>query len=359
MSAGPQPCHRLDDRSRRRFTAADESPREAALRYTLPVIPYLRLRCTLRALAPAHLPAYKGSLLRGAFGHALRRIACAFGPDQPCATCRLRRACVYTRLFETFIEGEPPPFLRGLPTSPRPYIFEPQGEDRDLAPGDPLAFDLILIGQAAAHQAHALLAIERMAAGGLGRDRHRFELQSALILGADGAWSEADSQRPATPLLAGAPLPRTAVEAASISSQAPAGNIPAETTLHFLTPTRIKIRDHLAPSIGVRPLVFAMLRRILELAHFHVPGADLDWTFRPLLVHSSTLQIQASDLRWHDWQRYSNRQQTKMSLGGFVGRLDVAGDLEPLLPLLRATEILHVGKGATFGLGKVRVGASS
>ncbi|HET9212875.1 MAG TPA: hypothetical protein VFR03_20885 [Thermoanaerobaculia bacterium] len=31
------------------------------------------LRHTLRALAPAHLPPFKGSMLRGAFGHALRR----------------------------------------------------------------------------------------------------------------------------------------------------------------------------------------------------------------------------------------------------------------------------------------------
>jgi CRISPR/Cas system endoribonuclease Cas6 (RAMP superfamily) len=43
-----------------------------------------------------------------------------------------------------------------------------------------------------------------------------------------------------------------------------------------------------------------MLRRVLELAHFQVPGADL-------------------------------------------------------ADLLRAAEILHVGKGATFGLGKVEV----
>jgi hypothetical protein len=93
--------------------------------YLLAVIPYLRLTFTLRALIPALLPAFQGLLLRGAFGHALRRTVCAMGPGQPCESCRLRRACVYTRLFETFIEGPPPPLLRGLPTSPRPYVFEP------------------------------------------------------------------------------------------------------------------------------------------------------------------------------------------------------------------------------------------
>jgi CRISPR/Cas system endoribonuclease Cas6 (RAMP superfamily) len=44
-----------------------------------------------------------------------------------------------------------------------------------------------------------------------------------------------------------------------------------------------------------------------------------------------------------------------MKLGGLVGTMTLAGDLSPFTPLLRAAEILHVGKGATFGLGKVAV----
>jgi hypothetical protein len=44
-----------------------------------------------------------------------------------------------------------------------------------------------------------------------------------------------------------------------------------------------------------------------------------------------------------------------MSMGGFIGSLEVEGDLVPLWPLFRAAEILHGGKGCTFGLGKVEV----
>jgi hypothetical protein len=45
-----------------------------------------------------------------------------------------------------------------------------------------------------------------------------------------------------------------------------------------------------------------------------------------------------------------------MVFGGLLGTLDVEGDLAPFVPLLRAAEILHVGKGATFGLGRIAVG---
>lgn len=310
---------------------------DAPAPYLLPRIPYLRLRFSLRSLADAHLPAYQGSLLRGAFGHALRTAVCAMGPAQPCNSCRLRRACIYTRLFETFIEDEPPPFLRGLPTSPRPYVVEPLSTERHLPSGAALEFDLLLIGQTVGLHAYAALAVERMAATGLGQARHRFALDRVRCQAPDGEWHDL--------------RPSQAPPASATASQPPPA-APPRAVLRFLTPTRIKIRDHLASSIAPRALVFNILRRTLELAHFHVPGAEIDWTFRPLLDHASSIRVLSSDFRWHDWQRYSNRQQTKMSMGGFIGTLEIEGDLGPLWPLLAAAEILHVGKGATFGLGK-------
>jgi hypothetical protein len=222
------------------------------------------------------------------------------------------------------IEGEPPPFLRGLPTSPRPYVFEPADERRAFAPGDPLAFDLLLFGQAAELEPYAVLAIERMAARGLGRDRFPFSLD------------------------------RVTREAAMTPAAHPFGRPRA--VLRFLTPTRLKAGDRLLPTVDFRGLVFTVLRRTLEIAHFHVPGAAINWTFRPLLEKAGTVRVVDRRLRWHDWERYSNRQQTRMTLGGFVGEMEIAGDLEPFGPLLRAAEVLHVGKSTTFGLGRMEIG---
>jgi hypothetical protein len=312
--------------------------------YPLPSIPYLRLRFTLRAVASCRLPEYKGSLLRGAFGHALRRAVCAVGPQQECASCRLRRVCVNTRLFETFIEVEPPPFLRGLPTSPRPYVFEPATEEQDFAPGDPLTFDLLLFGQAIELQAFALLSVERMVATGLGRDRHPFALDRVAALGATGSWTTVFADGVAPPLGALAP------------SQPPTGSLgDSRIVLRFLTPTRLPDHGELAAPMRFRSLAFLMLRRVLELAHFHVPGSTIDWTFRPLLEQAGAVHVVEPNLRWKDWTRWSNRQQRKNEMGGYVGELTLEGDLAPFVPLLRSAEIVHVGKGATFGLGRVAV----
>ncbi|HEX7181344.1 MAG TPA: CRISPR system precrRNA processing endoribonuclease RAMP protein Cas6, partial [Thermoanaerobaculia bacterium] len=73
------------------------------------------------------------------------------------------------------------------------------------------------------------------------------------------------------------------------------------------------------------------------------------------LEHAGTVRIAASDLHWFDCQRYSNRQGRKIDIGGLLGSLELEGDLAPLAPLLRTAELVHVGKGATFGLGKLEV----
>ena len=333
----------------------------------LPTIPYLRLRVTLRAEEPAELPPYQGSMLRGAFGHALRKLVCAAGPRQPCETCRLRRGCHYTRLFETFVDGEPPPFLRGLDTAPRPYVFEPdvahlQGPplpwERDqgrglgiksgpprYAPGDPLGFDLLLFGQAVDLAGWALLAVEKMAEAGLGARRARFSLDRVLARNPEGGWAVLrDAGR-----WTGRDVPPP--------SEPPRNGLPGDRLLlRIQTPLRLPVRGNLATSFRVRDLAFPMVRRVLELATFHVPGSAPDWTFRPLLEHAGTVRIATSDLRWLDWQRYSNRQERKVDMGGLLGSLELEGDLAPLAALLRIAEIVHVGKGATFGLGKVEVG---
>ncbi len=317
---------------------------EPAATYPLPAIPYLRLRMTLRAEEPASPPPFQGSMLRGAFGHALRRAACAMGAAQACESCLLRHACVYPRIFQPSVEGEPPPFLRGIDQAVRPYVFEPLGGPGRLEPGDPLQFDLLLLGQAVDLQAYAILAVERMARTGLGAGRARFRLIEAEAVDPGGS--------PRRLFAAGSP-PSTVPAPPLLPQPAPLPSGPL--VLRLETPLRVKTRDCLNDRPRFRDLVFNMLRRVLEIAHFHVPGARIDWSFRDLLARADAVRVVASDLRWHDWQRWSQRQQASMKLGGLVGEMVLDGDLHPFSDLLRTAEIVHVGKGATFGLGKIAI----
>ncbi|MDZ7360756.1 MAG: CRISPR system precrRNA processing endoribonuclease RAMP protein Cas6 [candidate division KSB1 bacterium] len=364
--------------------------------YSLPPLPCLRLRFSLVPRQEAFLPSFKGSLLRGAFGHALRRTVCVMGPQQPCPTCMLRKQCVHPRLFETLIEpDEPVPrFLRGLPTAPRPYIFEPFDEQRLYRPGESLRFDLILIGRATELHPFAIFAVSQMAESGLGFKRIPFQLDKVLWQKAiekaqvaskkwqvaNGKWQVAKSKEQteknkqktaneklqlaseqeiedewrllydgATKRLLETPTPQLLTTSHITNSALSL----ATCHLRFLTPTRLKFNNTLTIDFSFRMLVFKMIRRVLELAHFHVPGVAIDWEFHPLLVAADAVKIVHRDLRWMDWERRSNRQKTEMLMGGFVGEMVLEGDLSPFVDLLRTCEVVHVGKGCVFGNGKI------
>ncbi len=331
--------------------------------FPLPPLPHLRLRISLRSLGVARLPEFTGSMLRGAFGHALKRSVCSMGAEQACETCRLRHDCSYARIFESPIEpdapGGVPPFLRGLPRAPHPYVFEPHPSPRDLSSGGELIFDLLLLGRAIEHQARVLLAIERMGKTGLGAGRVPFELARVATVNAPGdrnlgtllfdrgTWATTALQ-PGRPLPS-SPLPGRAEERGRIR-------------LRFETPLRLFSQGNLVAPDDLRLFTLAMVRRHLELAHFEAATASerdaIDWGFRPLLDAASALRIVGKHLVFQDCARYSHRQDRKISLGGHVGVMTLEGDLAPLAPLLRSAEVLHVGKGAVFGMGRITLEAA-
>ena len=308
----------------------------------LPPLPYLRLRFALRALETARLPPFAGSLLRGAFGHAFRKSVCTVGPAQECAACRLRHECAYARVFETPLgPGEAPPSLRGQTTAPHPYVFETSPVAGELAAGDELRFDLLLFGDAIGHQARIVWAVERMATVGLGVRRARFALARVEAVGPSGR----------TPLFA----------EGGGSTRAPARGLPLpaeplpgdgrRVRLRFLTPLRLRKEGRLVPPRDPRDLIYQMARRLYEVAHVHTPDF-VEWPFRPLLDAASRLEAPEWDFRLVRLDRFSARQGGKLELDGHVGTAVLEGDLTPLAPLLRAAEVLHVGKATVFGLGR-------
>ena len=70
----------------------------AKSRDTMPNIAVFNL--TVRQIDALKLPKHSGSMLRGAFGHALRELCCITDLAD-CSQCPLNQACRYTYIFET------------------------------------------------------------------------------------------------------------------------------------------------------------------------------------------------------------------------------------------------------------------
>jgi CRISPR-associated endoribonuclease Cas6 len=124
---------------------------------------------------------------------------------------------------------------------------------------------------------------------------------------------------------------------------------------NFLTPTRILYDSQLTIDLEFYILIRNLLRRLSLLYYFHCNGDSSEWDFKGLIEKAKEVKVKEKKLRWYDWERYSGRQETMVKMVGFVGEITFEGDIEPFMFLINAGEILHVGKGTGFGLGKYEI----
>jgi hypothetical protein len=276
-----------------------------------------------RARAPMRLPGYMGSAWRGGFGRALRRAVCITGLPT-CPGCRFEASCVYPYLFETAPDGAGG-MLAGYDRVPNPFVLAPPWDGGRLVPeGGEAALRLVLIGRAVEHAGFARQAVIEAALRGLGPDRGALDLASV---------------EPVTP--------------------PPVGRCPDRVVITLASPLRLVAAGRLVAPADLRPrhLLLALLRRVSTLAERH-EGAPLDLDYRALKARADSAEFPQATLRWVEWARYSGRQQALLQMGGLLGALSLPlAGIEPFWPFLALAPWVHVGKGATMGLGAMRVTA--
>lgn len=321
-----------------------------------------RYEFRLLARAEVELPALLGSTLRGAFGHALKAIACSVA-HQDCTRCLLRDVCVYPTFFEAHIE-EARNLLGKNQNAPRPYIFQPPvppltrriSERQELklhiAPGESLSFNLTLFGAERRKLPYVIYAVTLMAQHGLGAARAPFNLAAVAIL------NEADEKSliytPRVEKIAPHENHITTLDAL-VAMRLRELKDAERVTLRLLTPLRVRQQGAVQETLDCPRLINNLSRRLALLndAYGLAPQA---FDYKALLAQAATVRTERADLWRHDFERLSNRQRQKISQDGLLGEITFHGDaLEELLPLLVAGEFLHVGSGTSFGLGRYRI----
>lgn len=308
----------------------------------LPVLPLARYRLKFRATEPVRLPSYSGSAWRGAFGRALKRLACVTR-EPACPDCLLYRSCVYPYVFET-PPGPAADKLRKGTAAPHPFVLSPGPENRGLVPENvTLSLELTLFGHGNRFLPYVVHALNLAGQAGLGRGHGRLAMQT-VEQASDGEWHSIFA--PGTVL---SPLP--------MAAPAPPP-CPERFDLVFETPLRLKADGHYVTpeTFGFGPLFSNLLRRISLLSTFHT-DAPLDTDFAGLTRAARRVDIDETHLRWQEWTRYSGRQNTLMQMGGLRGRVRLSrcDALEAFWPYLWLGQWTHAGKGTSMGLGRYQI----
>jgi len=307
-----------------------------------------RFHFFLKALENISLPAYKGSTLRGGFGHAFKKVVC-INREKICESCLLKEKCVYSYVFET-----PPPSnsskMRKYPYAPHPFVITPPLEEkREYHQGEILSFELILIGKSTDFLPYFIYTFDELGQIGIGKGRGKYKLEELRTSTnrncGETIYSSTDK------------ILRQNIKSVGMDEILQHFSRPSSSgslTINFITPTRLKFDGKLSETLEFHVLIRNMLRRISLPPYFHC-GEELDLDYRGLIEESSNIRVKKSNLHWFDWERYSNRQDTKMMMGGFTGPVTFEGKVEPFLPFLLLGEYIHVGKGTSFGLGKYQI----
>lgn len=293
------------------------------------------------------LPAYKGSTLRGAFGYALKSVCCSM--RQECAECLLQSVCLFQMAFGSKIPADDETFFSSYSEVPRPFIIEPPTDDKlTYYPGEVLSIGLILMGQAIDQLPYFIAAFRKMGENGIGKGRGRLLLTLTLLTD-DAERIVYDGVR-FSRCQASFSLKELLEKVWSLYAEWDRTDL----TITIDTPLRLREKGHLLTHLDAVDFIKNIVRRSSGLSSFYGRGGLTREMVHSLLELASEISTECAELYWYDWNRVS-AQNGPMKMGGLKGRVYFRNVPTGLIPWIVAGEILHVGKGATFGLGKYRI----
>ncbi len=280
-------------------------------------IPVTRVHVTYRPVHAWRPPPNLAVTVRGALGSALFDIACV-RPHRECRGCDLAEDCAIPTWFRVGGQSPPPYALR--------VAAEPARTQR-------LRVELVFFGVIPRPSllTEALVRVGRL---GLGSDRVGHVLERLDVEG-EGAPSVIVAEDRVMGI-----WPRPA----RLGAWARLPQAPSRMVVDLLTP--LQTADNHRPTPA--SLVQAALLRIRAVAR--ACGTPMErWRW----PDPGGLRLEHSALEWVGASRYSRVSRGTHDLSGWVGRLEIGGEVEPFVDLLVAAEVLHVGRGAGAGLGRI------
>lgn len=291
------------------------------------------------------LPGYKGSVFRGAFGWAFRHTVCVTKAPE-CTGCLLQAQCLYFKYFETEVQEHSIPFLKGVPKVPHPFVIHPPMDTkRKYKEGYQIEVQLSLFGTASEYLPYFIHTFIKLGSEGLGVKRQKVSLlrvesvsisdKRELVFSAEEGRIETTGERISLIKM----LTRQATTNTS------------NLRLEFSTPLRLQSDGKVVMNkLNITPelLITNIVRRCAVISCFYCGGSYKKVHFDGI----DKIGVVDNHLRFFEWSRYSNRQNTKMQMGGFVGNITLSDVPSSVIPYIYAGSLLGIGKHTMFGMGK-------
>ena len=263
----------------------------------------------ITSINPFPPPLFLGSMLRGAFGMALKKVVC-INPSYECDNCFAANNC----LFYDFYEKR---------NNFHKFRFDTELEQKNFN------FSIYLYEETTQKLPYILSAVHKMLTEqGIGVNREKIKIDEIKCneeVVFDGKQFNISNIK---------------------EEDFEIENYSDKVKLIFKTPLRIKHQNRFLrqkPELNI--LLQSIYNRYRELKGLKREKLPFDPTYEEIF----------DEIRFRDLTRYSNRQKTKMRVGGIVGEIGYKNLDKESYKLLKLGEIIGVGKQTVFGLGKIKV----
>ncbi len=289
-------------------------------------------------------------------GWQLKRLICPFTGQRDCHGCLIAEQCPYYLLLEKEESGPP-----GVFDVPRGYIFySPKPETRQ-----ELGLEITLFGYCCKFLPALIKALAMAQEWGLGKERIQFTIREMKEEIPGKLPQKFDLDHDILKQIQGPFLLSDWLRANGEKNN-------EVYDMRIRTPLRLRKQGKYLNLIYL-PFFFASIARRLEALNTifedQAPLGKERWQnlqgqFACLdsltkangqVSYPSEPESYVEDVTWRDLKRYSNRQKKKVPMGGMVGQLLLNTSLPWIGPWLRTAELIHVGKGAAMGLGRVEM----
>ncbi len=275
-------------------------------------------------------PTFKGSLFRGVFGKAFKKVSCSMYHGI-CSKCIISDECAYFQIFDLENIEEK---NKGRFYTPRPYSLRELPQKNRFHNGELITIGFNLFGETNKHFIPYLLAtFDLMGSYKFGKNDLQLKLENITDLNNHNSIYNTKDH----PIVFD-----------NIFEETIPGDIESM-DLILQTPLRIKFHGKQIYNLDKYSLLSTIINRYKTLHECFGTFEEED------LMGIEDFELISIQEKVTNNKRFSTRQNKKLYLPGILGNYRIISKNKKLFYILKRLENLQIGKSTTFGFGQFKI----
>lgn len=278
-------------------------------------------------------PAFLEALFRGGLGFVIKKLVCIKRGVPDCKECLLTDNCLYSIMY-----NEQAKTKNGLQVSSFGLYCHHLGPDAET-----FIIKLNLYEPLIQYYPHLVAIFHQAGKMGIGKKRNTFNILGFYDHFNNVELYDENKINKFNPIIK------------EWDPEFQADLFCSRCSIEFLSPARIQRKGDLKNSLDFHEIIKSCAMRFLNMSRaFNEKSSQVALVAKDIIEESKKIETCISDFNWVKRERYSMKQHSKISAGGFTGEIFFKGNSAPFTNLLEFGSIVGIGKNTTFGCGRYK-----